>query len=209
VFGTDHKHLYKGRSEHKEGPYEPFPQSKRPAALRGSAPFPRYIRQAGRSRQFLRLLLQDGNHHDLASMPTHISTVLTLSEDPSILTIWRVVAIVLLFFLMAPILVINNLPMFMLDPFLSFQCAWDEMLSYDRRATLNFSFIAALAHMMVISGYSRAFNMSHRCNMSSSWLVRFIRIHTSSLKATDGSCSPSRSRIKWIENNCSSHAITL
>jgi hypothetical protein len=39
---------------------------------------------------------------------THISTMLTLSEDPFMLIIWRVVAIVLLFFLIAPILVIST-----------------------------------------------------------------------------------------------------
>ena len=90
---------------------------------------------------------------------THISTALVLCKHESFVKGWRVAAIVLLFLLLAPMLVLSNLPMFMLDPSLSFRCALDEISSYDRKATLNFSFTAALAIVMVISGYNRAFNL--------------------------------------------------
>lgn len=102
---------------------------------------------------------------------THISTVLILlREYESFVTGWRVAAIVLLFLLLAPMLVISNLPMFILDPSLSFRCAWDEISSYDRKATLNFSFTAALTVMMVIGGYNRVFNLP-KSKTSSSQLI--------------------------------------
>ncbi|KAN0098449.1 hypothetical protein V8E51_014112 [Hyaloscypha variabilis] len=105
---------------------------------------------------------------------THISTVSTLNKHKSFITGWRVAAIILLLLLLAPILVLSNLPMFILDPSLSFRCAWDEISSYDRKTTLNFSFTAGLALMMVINGYARAFNLLYPQSATSSWLTRFV-----------------------------------
>jgi ABC-type multidrug transport system fused ATPase/permease subunit len=93
---------------------------------------------------------------------THISTIITLSDYKSYVTGsrgWRVTAIAVLFLLLAPILVISNLPTFVLDPSLSFRCAWDGIPSYDREQTLNFALTAALALAMVIRGYNRAFRL--------------------------------------------------
>jgi hypothetical protein len=64
--------------------------------------------------------------------------------------------------------------MFILDPSLSFRYAWDEISSYDRKTTLNFSFTAGLALMMVINGYARAFNLLYLQSTTSTWLTRFV-----------------------------------
>lgn len=96
---------------------------------------------------------------------THISTIIALSDNKSYVTGsrgWRVAAIAVLFLLLAPILVISNLPTFVLDPSLSFRCAWDGIPSYDREQTLNFALTAALALAMVIRGYNRAFRLLYR-----------------------------------------------
>ena len=71
---------------------------------------------------------------------THISTIIALSDDKPYVTGsrgWRVAAIAVLFLLLAPMLVISNLPTFVLDPSLSFRCAWNGIPSYDREQTLN------------------------------------------------------------------------
>ena len=96
---------------------------------------------------------------------THISTIITLSDDKLYVTGrrgWRVAAIAVLFLLLAPILVISNLPTFVLDPSLSFRCAWNGIPSYGREQTLNFALTAALALAMVIRGYSRVFRLLYR-----------------------------------------------
>jgi ABC-type multidrug transport system fused ATPase/permease subunit len=96
---------------------------------------------------------------------THISTIIALSDDKPYVTGsrgWRVAAIAVLFLLLAPILVISNLPTFVLDPSLSLRCAWNGIPSYNREQTLNFALTAALALAMVIRGYSRAFRLLYR-----------------------------------------------
>lgn len=59
-------------------------------------------------------------------------------------------------------LVISNQPTFVIEPSLSFRCAWDGILSYGREQTLNFALTAALALAMVIRGYNRAFRLLYR-----------------------------------------------
>jgi hypothetical protein len=55
---------------------------------------------------------------------------------------WRVAAMTVLLILLAPLLVLSNLPSFMFDPSLSFRCAWEQIPTYDRATTRDFSFVA-------------------------------------------------------------------
>jgi hypothetical protein len=66
---------------------------------------------------------------------------------------WRIAAMVSLLVLLAPVLLLSNLPTFMFDPSLSVRCAWNQISTYDRDKTRNFALVAASAVIMTVGGY--------------------------------------------------------
>ena len=87
---------------------------------------------------------------------THMSVIVALRGQfyPEVGRGWRVLAMVVLLLLLAPILVLSNLPSFIFDPSLSFRCAWNQISTYNRAQTRNFALVAASAVIMTIGGYT-------------------------------------------------------
>lgn len=86
---------------------------------------------------------------------SHMSTITFFRHDfhPDAGRTWRVVAMVVLLVLLAPILVISNLPTFIFNPSLSVRCAWGQISTYDPQKTRNFALVAASAMILVVTGY--------------------------------------------------------
>lgn len=87
---------------------------------------------------------------------THMSVIVALRDQfyPEGGRGWRVAAMIVLLILLAPILVLSNLPSFIFDPSLSFRCAWNQISTYDRAKTRNFALVAASAVILTVGGYA-------------------------------------------------------
>ncbi|KAE9378830.1 hypothetical protein N431DRAFT_460155 [Stipitochalara longipes BDJ] len=68
---------------------------------------------------------------------------------------WSLVAMLVLLFLLAPILLVSNFPTFIVDPAFSVKCAFSQFSMYGSTATTIFGLQAALILNLVIGGYIR------------------------------------------------------
>jgi hypothetical protein len=61
---------------------------------------------------------------------------------------------VIILLLLAPLMVISNLLTFIVDPTLSFRCAWDQISTYDSERTISFALLAASILILTVGGYA-------------------------------------------------------
>jgi len=132
---------------------------------------------------------------------THLSTVVALRDGFPTKggRGWRVAAMVVLLILLAPILLLSNLPTFIFDPSLSFRCAWNQISTYDRGKTRNFALVAASAVIMTVGGYgSRIIALyrpvRRRSRLREGWKDKIAPIIK---RCEDGGHRPEHIRISW------------
>jgi hypothetical protein len=133
---------------------------------------------------------------------THMSAVVALRHrfpPDGVGRGWRIAAMIVLLVLLAPLLVLSNLPSFIFDPSLSFRCAWDQISTYDRGMTRDFGILAASVLITTVGGYGHRILSVYRPVRRRRWIkLRWKRKMERRIRHTERQgLSPARRDLSW------------